>query len=103
MRYLIGRTDEGGVHDAMDGVADHLAQKESSLPPPGQLCNRDWRVQKRATHSAQLTTRTGWEFLQLLDDGERGHRYHNYPQCKFASLVGIGRRKESAGRSISGS
>ena len=33
-------------------VADHLAQKESSLPPPGQLCNRDWRVQKRATHSA---------------------------------------------------
>ena len=51
-------------------VADHLAQKESSLPPPGQLCNRDWRVQKRATHSARPTTRTGWEFLQLLDDGE---------------------------------
>ena len=52
IRYLIGRTDGGGVHDAMDDGGGGPPRAERKQLARRQLCNRDWRVQKRATHSA---------------------------------------------------
>ena len=52
IRYLIGRTGEGGVHDAMDDGGGGPPRAERKQLARRQLCNRDWRVQKRATHSA---------------------------------------------------
>ena len=59
MRYLIGRT-EAECMMRWTEAAGHLGQRESSLP--GQLCNQDWRVQKRATHSAHHSSGDGSSF-----------------------------------------
>ena len=70
IRYLIGRTDGGGVHDAMDGGGGPLRAERKQLAPARPTLQSRLEGAKTRHPLSPPLGRTGWEFLQLLDDGE---------------------------------
>ena len=64
------RADDAGVHDAMDGGGGPpRAERKQLAPARPTLQSRLEGAKTRHPLSPPLG-RTGWEFLQLLDDGE---------------------------------